>query len=52
MIEAISPMLRGLLPTIIYVGLRVGATIALLHPSANYTIKVYEEYVSPIFKKY
>ncbi len=41
-----------ILPTTLYVILRVGITLALLHPSLNLTIKIYHELVEPIVNKY
>lgn len=36
----------------IYMLLRVGVTVILLHPSINLTVQIYSKFVHPFFKKY
>lgn len=51
-IELVSPVLSLVLSSLLYVFLRIGLTVALLHPSLNMTVKIYREYVEPELKKW
>jgi hypothetical protein len=42
-----TPLLNLILSPMIYMFLRIGITIILLHPSLNMTIFIYDKYVHP-----
>ena len=52
LIELISPVLSLILSSFLYIFLRVGLTVVLLHPSLNMTVKIYRDYVEPELRKY
>ena len=50
--ETLALLLVYLIPSTLYVLMRVGTTVALLHPESALAEKVYEAMVLPLLKKY
>ena len=50
--ELISPFLTLVLPSTIYILLRVGLAVGLLHPESKIAVKLFSEYIKPILDKY
>jgi len=50
--EVISPLMTLLLPSTLYILLRIAITFALLHPESPLANKLYDSIISPFFIKY
>ena len=50
--ELISPLFIFLLPSAIYITLRIAITVLLLHPESPAAEKVYEYVIDPFLKSY
>lgn len=52
LIELVSPVLSIILTSFLYIFLRIGLTVLLLHPSFNMTVTIYRQFVEPELKRY
>ncbi len=41
-----------LLPSLIYILIRIGTAVALLHPSSTIAERIYDDLIGPFLKKY
>lgn len=51
-LELFSPLLAMLLPSLIYILIRIGTAVALLHPSSTIAERIYDDLIGPFLKKY
>ena len=52
LLEVIAPLLTKMLPSLVYILLRIGIAVGLLHPESSVAGQIYDKILHPFLEKF